>query len=62
VGVVLLKYRPAPVVIEKPVIVEKAVPCPPAKSGAATTHGTESPAISGSNNGVSYGQPAPKKQ
>jgi hypothetical protein len=54
VGTALLTYHP------KPVVVEKSVPCPPSKSGAATTRGLESPAISGSGNDVNYGLPATK--
>jgi hypothetical protein len=42
-------------------VVETPVPCPPGKSGAASTKGTQSPAISGSGNSVDYGQPSPKK-
>jgi hypothetical protein len=43
------------VVAEKPVTIEKLVPCPPARSGKATTHGAQSPASSGNNNTTSYG-------
>ena len=53
---------------EKIVYVPAACPacpiCPPAKSGAATTKGTQSPAITGSGNPVTYGTPPlsePKK-
>lgn len=49
---------PKPVVVERQVAVEK--PCPPSKSGAATTKGTQAPAITGSNNAVNYGQAPPR--
>jgi hypothetical protein len=56
-----------PVTIEKIVTVEKTVPCPPAKTGAATSKGANSPANSGSGNNITYGLPpassqAPKKE
>jgi hypothetical protein len=60
-----------PIIKEKTVNVEKLVPCPvppPTKSGAATTRGAQSPAITGSGNPVTYGQPvggqpaSPKKE
>jgi hypothetical protein len=35
-----------------------ATPCPPAKSGPATTQGDNSPANSGSGNTTTYSQPA----
>ena|ERR1035438_4858760 len=60
-GTALLMYHPKPEVIEKPTIVEKILPCPPAKSGAATTRGQQSPAITGSSNPVSYGTPKPSQ-
>ena len=44
VGTALWTYKPEPKIVEKPVIVEKIVPCPPpppSKSGAASTHGAE---------------------
>lgn len=44
-----------PVTVEKIVIVEKLVPCPPANTGAATTRGSQSPAISGSGNTTTFG-------
>jgi len=50
-----------PVTIKETVTVEKPTPCPtppPIKSGSATTRGTQSPAMSGSGNFVTYGQPA----
>jgi hypothetical protein len=56
----LFYFSPAPVTIEKPVIVEKSIPCPPAETGAASTHGAQSPANSGSGNTTSYGTPPPK--
>jgi hypothetical protein len=43
------------VVVEKPVTVEKLLPCPPSKSGSATTRGPQSPANTGSNNTTNYG-------
>lgn len=46
-----------PTVVEKTVIVEKTPACPPAKSGAATTRGQQSPAVTGSGNTVTVGQP-----
>ena len=56
-----LIYHPIrPVTIEKPVIVEKSVPCPtlpPTKSGNAKTGAANSPAITGSGNAVTYGPP-----
>lgn len=56
----LWTFQPTP--IEKPVIVEKAVPCPPSQSGPASTQGEKSPAMSGSNNSVNYGQEPPSKK
>jgi len=35
--------------------------CQPTKSGAATTKGTQSPAITGSGNPVNYGTPPPSE-
>lgn len=62
VGTALLMYHPKPVTVEKQTIVEKAVPCSPTRTGPATTHGAQAPAISGSGNGVNYGQqPVTKK-
>jgi hypothetical protein len=59
IGTALLMYHPKPVTVEKPVIVEKIIPCPPAETGAASTHGAQSPANSGSGNTTTYGsQPA----
>lgn len=47
----------------KTITIEKTLPCPPSKSGAATTRGQQSPAITGSNNPVTYGDSSsPKKQ
>ena len=62
VGVALLMYHPQPNTVT--VTVEKTVtlPCPPAKSGSASTKGQQSPAISGSGNPVTYGQPPAKKE
>ena len=61
-GFWFFNYKPVPIVIEKPVTVGKAVPCSPAQTGAATSKGTKSPAMSGSGNSVNYGTPpAPKK-
>ena len=48
-------HPPQPEVITK--IVDRPVPCPPSKTGPATTHDSESPAISGSQNSVNYGPP-----
>jgi hypothetical protein len=63
IGTALLMYHPKPEAVEKPVVVEKAVPCPPATTGAASTHGAQSPANSGSQNTTTYGatpaQPPP---
>jgi hypothetical protein len=50
-----------PVVLEKTVVVEKQVPCPPTKSGNASTRGASSPAISGSGNGLNIGVQPPDK-
>jgi hypothetical protein len=51
-----------PVTIEKTVtvdkVIEKTIPCPPEKTGSATTKGNRSPAITGSQNAVTYGTPA----
>ena len=47
-------FNPEPIVVEKTVTVEKPVPCPPSKTGAATTKGRQSPAISGTGT-VTYG-------
>ena len=58
-GVWSYSHPPQPEVVTK--IVEKPVPCPPSKTGPATTHGTQSPAISGTQNGVNYGQPNPQQ-
>lgn len=44
-----------PSIIEKTITVEKTLPCPPTKTGNATTHGLQSPANSGSNNSTTYG-------
>jgi len=61
-GVWIRDHPPQPRVVTVVKTVEKAVPCPPTKSGPATTKGTQSPAISGSGNGVNYGTtPPPKK-
>lgn len=61
----LLGHPLKPITIEKTVTVEKLIPCPPAKTGAASTHGKQSPAISGTGT-VTYGsqpvQPPPPKQ
>jgi hypothetical protein len=51
-----------PVVVEKPVTIERLIPCPtppPTKSGNATTKGANSPASTGSGNSFNYGSPAP---
>jgi hypothetical protein len=48
----------------KPTIIVKeiAIPCPPSRTGAAITHGSESPATSGNGDSVTYGgPPAPQK-
>jgi len=64
----LLGHPLKPVTVEKTVTVEKLVPCPPAKTGAATTRGAQSPANSGSGNTTTYGsqpaqlQPPPKQK
>jgi hypothetical protein len=62
VTVGLFLYRPKPDVIVHTVTQEKLVPvpCPTTRTGQATTKGQQSPAISGSNNGVTYGTPPPK--
>ena len=61
-GTALLMYHPKPITVEKTVTVEKAIPCPPAQTGDATSKGGNSPAMSGSNNSVNYGEtPPPKK-
>lgn len=44
-----------PTTVEKIIYVDKAVPCPPAKTGPASTRGTQSPAYSGTNNSTTYG-------
>jgi hypothetical protein len=62
VGTVILMYHPQPQTVVKTVTVEKTVPCPPTKSGAATTRGAQAPAITGNGNPVSYGQSLPPKQ
>lgn len=64
IGTALFMYHPKPEVVEKTVIVEKVVPCPPATTGAASTHGAQSPAISGSGNtvGPTPAQPPPQKK
>lgn len=59
----LWRFKPAPTIIEKPVTVEKIIPCPPAKTGPATTRGAQSPANSGSGNTTTYGvAPPPQTQ
>jgi hypothetical protein len=59
----LWMYEPPARIVEKIVPVEKIIPCPPAQTGDATSKGGNSPAMSGSNNSVDYGQtPPPKKQ
>ncbi len=60
-GGFLLAYHPDPVVkiVEKRV--EVPAVCPPAKSGAATTRGAQAPAITGSNDPVTYGTTPPPK-
>jgi len=55
----LLGHPLKPITVEKTVTVEKLVPCPPAKTGAASTHGAQSPANSGSGNATTYGSPPP---
>jgi hypothetical protein len=50
-----------PYVVEKTVTVEKLVPCPPAKTGSASTKGQQSPATSGNQNSVTYGEPGRPK-
>jgi hypothetical protein len=53
-------HPPTPKIVIHTVTVPQ--PCPPSKSGPATTKGTQSPAQSGSGNSVNYGtQPQPKK-
>jgi len=63
IGGFLLAHHPAPKANQTASqIIEKAAPCSPSQSGAATTKGTQSPAITGSNNGVNYGQQPPQKK
>jgi hypothetical protein len=52
----LLSEPLKPQVIERTVTVEKQIPCPPTKSGAATSRGINSPANSGSGNSTTYNQ------
>jgi hypothetical protein len=55
--------RPRTQTVEKTVYVEKSIPCPPSRTGNATSRGAESPANSGSNNPTSYqGSPAPPEK
>ena len=54
----LWTYQPKPeVVIQK---VEVPIPCPPSQTGDATTHGTYSPAITGTGNTTSVNAPPVK--
>ena len=62
IGVFLWTYQPTPRVVEKVVEKQVTMPCPATKSGAATTKGAQSPAITGTDNPVTYGQPLPKKE
>lgn len=57
IGTALVMYHPKPVTVEVPVTIEKIVPCPPAKTGPATTRGEQSPANSGNGNPTTYGVP-----
>lgn len=65
-GVALLMYHPQPKIIEKPVTVEKLIPCPPAKTGTASARsgaGGVSTAHSGSNDTIQVPQSStPPKQ
>lgn len=54
--------RPKIQTAEKTVYVDKYLPCPPEKTGNATTHGAQAPASSGNGNTVNYGQQPPAKQ
>jgi hypothetical protein len=49
--------RPTEKIVDRPVVTKEYVPCPPTKSGNATTKGNGSPAISGSNNTTTVGPP-----
>jgi hypothetical protein len=50
-------FNPPPTLIEK--ATDKPIPCVPSQSGAASTKGQQSPAMSGSGNSVNYGQTPP---
>lgn len=57
-GILCYRLMTYPVrVVEKPVTVEKLIPCPTQKHGAAKTDGSDSPTITGDNNIVNYAQP-----
>lgn len=47
--------RPKIQIVEKKVYVGVPIPCPPSRTGPASTHGHKSPANSGSNNTTTYG-------
>lgn len=58
----LWTHHESPTVVEKIVTVDKPIPCPPAQTGDVTSRGGNSPAISGSNNSIDYGQTPPVKK
>jgi hypothetical protein len=49
--------------VEKTVYVDRSIPCPPSRTGNATSRGAQSPANSGSNNPTNYqSSPAPPEK
>src|ERR1017187_9597030 len=56
IGERMWNHPPADKIVYKTVQVTQ--PCPPEKTGTATTKGNQSPASTGNNNSVTYGTPA----